>query len=216
MGSIRQGILGGFSGKVGTVIGASWKGIAYMRGRSLKVKNSKTLPQLKQRKKFALAIKFLSSVNPYLKYGFKNYTAKQTAINAAMSYMMHNECIVGEYPNYTIDYSKVKVSLGQLKKAEGATATLTSGTASFSWTDNSGNGNAESTDLAMALLYNKEKKEVEYDIGNATRADGVMTFSYPNDWQGDSIEVYMSLMSENGQLVSESEYMGEVVAGGEG
>lgn len=213
MGSIRQGILGGFSGKVGTVIGSSWKGIAYMKGRSLKVKNAKTLPQLKQRKKFALCIKFLSSINPYLKYGYKNFTTKQTAINAAMSYMMHNECIAGEYPNYAIDYSKVKVSLGQLKKAENPTVTLTSGNASFRWTDNSGNGNAESTDLAMALLYNKEKKEAEYDIGNATRDDGEMTFRYPNDWQGDSIEVYMSLMSENGQLVSESEYMGEVVAG---
>jgi hypothetical protein len=31
MGTIKQGILGGFSGKVGTVIGASWKGINYMR-----------------------------------------------------------------------------------------------------------------------------------------------------------------------------------------
>ena len=32
MGKIKQGILGGFQGKVGTVIGASWNGIAYMRG----------------------------------------------------------------------------------------------------------------------------------------------------------------------------------------
>ena len=32
MGKINQGILGGFSGKVGTVVGGSWKGTAYMRG----------------------------------------------------------------------------------------------------------------------------------------------------------------------------------------
>ena len=32
MGKIKQGILGGFRGKVGTVIGASWNGISYMRG----------------------------------------------------------------------------------------------------------------------------------------------------------------------------------------
>ncbi len=31
MGKIKQGILGGFRGKVGTVIGASWNGISYMR-----------------------------------------------------------------------------------------------------------------------------------------------------------------------------------------
>jgi hypothetical protein len=31
MGTIKQGILGGFSSKVGTVISGSWKGISYMR-----------------------------------------------------------------------------------------------------------------------------------------------------------------------------------------
>jgi hypothetical protein len=43
MGTIKQGILGGFSGKVGTVVGASWKGIAYMRSLPQKVKNPRTL-----------------------------------------------------------------------------------------------------------------------------------------------------------------------------
>ena len=34
MGTINKGILGGFSGKVGTVIGGTWKGIDYMRSKS--------------------------------------------------------------------------------------------------------------------------------------------------------------------------------------
>ena len=34
MGTIKQGILGGFSGKVGTVVDSSWKGISYMRGQA--------------------------------------------------------------------------------------------------------------------------------------------------------------------------------------
>jgi len=49
MGKIKQGILGGFKGKVGTVIGASWNGIAYMRGLAQSVKNPKTAAQLTQR-----------------------------------------------------------------------------------------------------------------------------------------------------------------------
>ena len=35
MGIIKQAVLGGFSGKVGTVIGSSWKGIAVMRGLTI-------------------------------------------------------------------------------------------------------------------------------------------------------------------------------------
>ena len=49
MGKIKQGILGGFRGKVGTVIGASWNGISYMRGLAQSHKNPKTAAQMTQR-----------------------------------------------------------------------------------------------------------------------------------------------------------------------
>ena len=39
MGTIRKGILGGFSGKVGTVVGANRRGTAYMRSLPIKMKN---------------------------------------------------------------------------------------------------------------------------------------------------------------------------------
>ena len=52
MGKIKQGILGGFKGKVGTVIGSSWNGIAYMRGQAQSFKDSKSAAQLKQRNFF--------------------------------------------------------------------------------------------------------------------------------------------------------------------
>jgi len=49
MGKIKQGILGGFKGKVGTVIGSSWNGIAYMKGLPQSVRNSKSAAQIMQR-----------------------------------------------------------------------------------------------------------------------------------------------------------------------
>ncbi|HET6556446.1 MAG TPA: DUF6266 family protein [Prolixibacteraceae bacterium] len=42
MATFVNGILGGFSGKVGTVIGACWKGIDYMRGLATSITNSRT------------------------------------------------------------------------------------------------------------------------------------------------------------------------------
>ena len=38
MGKIKQGILGGFRGTVGTVVGSSWNGIAYMKGKPQSVR----------------------------------------------------------------------------------------------------------------------------------------------------------------------------------
>lgn len=52
MGKIKQGILGGFKGKVGTVIGASWNGIAYMKGLPQSQKDPKTAAQIAQRNYF--------------------------------------------------------------------------------------------------------------------------------------------------------------------
>lgn len=46
MGTIKKGILGGFSGKVGTVVGSSWKGIAYMRSLPQNMKNPRTEGQV--------------------------------------------------------------------------------------------------------------------------------------------------------------------------
>lgn len=65
MGVIKQGILGGFSNKVGTVIGSSWKGIAVMRSMPLSVANPKTAAQVANRSKFGqitkLGLQILSS-----------------------------------------------------------------------------------------------------------------------------------------------------------
>lgn len=52
MGKIKQGILGGFKGKVGTVIGSSWNGIAYMKGLPQSVKDPRTDAQVQQRNFF--------------------------------------------------------------------------------------------------------------------------------------------------------------------
>ena len=52
MGKIKQGILGGFKGTVGTVIGSSWNGIAYMKGKPRSVKNPRTDAQVQQRNFF--------------------------------------------------------------------------------------------------------------------------------------------------------------------
>ena len=65
MAKIKQGILGGFSGKVAGVVGTSWKGRAVMKSRPLSVSNPKTDSQVEQRGKFsdiaALASKILTT-----------------------------------------------------------------------------------------------------------------------------------------------------------
>ena len=132
MGKIKQGILGGFSGKVGSVIGSSWKGISYMRGKAVSIKNPQTLQQMRQRNKFALALSVLQPIVAFIRVGFKRYAYKKSEFNAAMSYTIKN-AIVGTYPNYEIDFSKLLVSRGTLTGANDAAAVAETGKIKFTW-----------------------------------------------------------------------------------
>ena len=76
MGTIKKGILGGFSGKVGTVVGANWKSISYMCSLPQKVKNPRTVGQRSQRSKFSLTLKLLQPMTAFLRTGWKLYVHK--------------------------------------------------------------------------------------------------------------------------------------------
>lgn len=212
MGKISQGILGGFSGKVGTVIGGSWKGIDYMRSIAASVANPRTAAQVQQRTKFTTAIGFLQSMTSFLRVGFKNYAIKMTAFNAAMAYTLKN-AVYGEDPEYFIVYSDALVSRGTLTGAlNGAAASTVPGQVNVTWTDNSGEGTAQASDLALVVIYNGTKDQAVTVIGGNTRVSGSQSVTIPAAFAGDELQVYLAFQTENQSDVSNSVYLGEVVA----
>ena len=62
MAKIKQGILGGFSGKVANVVGTSWKGRAVMKSQPLSVANPRTEAQQEQRGKFSKIAELASTI----------------------------------------------------------------------------------------------------------------------------------------------------------
>ena len=62
MAKIKQGILGGFSGKVANVVGTSWKGRAVMKSQPLSVANPRTEAQQEQRGKFSKIAELASAI----------------------------------------------------------------------------------------------------------------------------------------------------------
>ena len=116
MGTIKQGILGGFSGKVGNVIGGSWKGISYMRSRAQSVSNPKTVGQVGQRTKFSTVMAVLKVIAPYINVGYKGLAKQQTPMNAAMSYHVKN-ATKGVAPDFSMDFELLLASRGNLAGA---------------------------------------------------------------------------------------------------
>jgi len=212
MGRINQGILGGFSGKVGTVIGSSWKGITFMRARAVNVKNPRTEKQVAQRTKFALTVRFLKPMTYLLRVGFKLYEQGQTAFNAAMSYTLAH-AITGTYPDYSIDPSKVLISCGGLPPATSASVTATDSNIEFKWADNSGAGSARQTDMALIAIVNPAKGEAITYVEDAERMTGSQTVPLWGHWSGDVVHTYLGFVSEDGKEVSNSLYLGQITVG---
>lgn len=212
MGKISQGILGGFSGKVGNVIGGSWKGIDYIRIKPANVANPRTTGQVNQRTKFTTTLEFLQAVKPFIQVGYKSLAIKKTAFNAAMSYVLNN-AITGTEPNFVIDYPNALVSKGNLSNALNPAMDLaTANEVTFSWDDNSDQGNANTTDKSMLLIYNPSQKESIVVLSGATRQAGTQTVSIPATYSGETVEVYMAFISDEGSVVSNSSYIGSGVA----
>ena len=113
MGTYKKGILGSFSGKVGTVIGSSWNGIDYMRSLPRPSSKQATEPQLIQRAKMGLATGFLRPISALVNVGYKSLAIKQTGFNVATAQVIADG-ITGLYPELTIDYPNVLISKGTL------------------------------------------------------------------------------------------------------
>lgn len=210
MGKINQGILGGFSGKVGNVIGGNWKGIDYMRVKPANVANPRTEGQVDQRSKFSTVLQFLQPMKDFVKVGYKNYAIKMTQFNSAMSYILKN-AVTGSYPNFTIDYANALISRGSLAGVLNSAATSSvAGAIEFTWTDNSNEGNAKATDKALILVYNNTKGEAIFVTDGAARTAGAQTLTLPDDFSGNSVECFIAFTSADGLSIANSKYVGSI------
>ncbi len=212
MGKIAQGILGGLSGKVGNVIGGNWKGIDYLRIKPSSVANPRTEGQVNQRNKFTVALEYLQPNLAFVKKGYKNYAVKKTEFNASMSYVLNN-AITGTAPDFTVDFANALLSRGNLSGVlNPGTDLVTPEEVTFTWDDNSTDGNANATDIAMLLVYNPGKKESIAQLEGANRTAGTESVIIPSTYAGDTVELFMAFITADGSKVSNSVYLGSGTA----
>ena len=209
MGTIKKGILGGFSGKVGTVVGASWKGIDYIRSLPTTVRNPRTKGQVSQRTKFSVTMDFLKPLTPVIRQGFSaDASGKITAMNAAMSYNLMN-AITGEFPDLVIDYERAVIARGSLYGAESAAATAAAGEVDFDW-DLTTSSNSGVNDSVVLVAYIADKKDCVYNDSLGKRMEGYGSLAVPAIWAGDTVHTYIFFISEDGKRNSNSIYTGSV------
>jgi hypothetical protein len=208
MGRIEKGILGGFSGTVGTVVGGTWKGISYMRSKRTSTTTSFSPLQLDQQAKFSTTIKFLQPMTSLLSISFREYAVKMTGFNNAMSYTMKN-AITGIYPSYEVNYSSALVSRGDLPNAIAPAATTTGGEVFYTWTPNMGIGKAAATDKAILVVYCPARQQSIYTTIGADRSTGAASINVV-PFDGEVVYTYIGFIAANGKDMSNSFYTGQM------
>jgi len=212
MGKYKKGILGAFSGKVGTVVGSTWNGIDYMRSLPKPSTKAPTDLQMIHRAKFGLVTGFLKPIGTLVNLGYKSQASGMTGYNVATADMMAG-AITGIYPDFEVDYSKVLFSKGSLTDAwDVAAASTNPAEVNVNWTDNSGSGTAKDTDKAVILIYNPEKSAFVYNLNNgAMRSAATDTIVLPAAFSGDTVEVWVAFMTPDRKTFSTSIHAGEIV-----
>jgi len=207
MARLKNGLLGGFTGKVGNLVGSSCRGVEYVKSRPAKMTNPRTKKQTKQRSKFTLSQDFLSSIVPIIRIGFKDFAVEgKSAFNAAMSYNMINAIKTGSEGS-ELDYNNILVSRGSLSASNSIDTQVVGSELNFSW-DSAIEENAKSNDQVMVIAYNSTKEVSVYDINAGKRKSGNTSISLPSGWSGDIIETYIAFKNEEGTMVSNSCYTG--------
>ena len=130
MASFKDSFMGGLSGKIGPVVVYMRKGQQIVRSNNTP-KDPKTPKQLAHRMKFSLSNKGLSPLNKAIKMGHRGDTEAYRKIVGKA----YHEAIVGEYPEFTIDYSKIKIADGELQSITDVKAEFdsTENTVIFNW-----------------------------------------------------------------------------------
>ena len=209
MGTLTKGILGGFSGTVGPVIGGTWKGISYMRSKPSKRSGKFSIEQLEQQMKFSIIVHFLQTLTPLVEIGFKNFANGMTAFNSAFSYNLRN-AITGISPDFEVDFTKALLTRGDLPNATAPAATTTSNQVFFTWTDNSGIGKALPTDKSILVVYCKALETSIYTYTGPQRSAAAAQLDVSRFAQ-QTVETWIGFISEDESEVSNTVYTGELV-----
>ena len=209
MGVIRLGILGGFTGKVGTVIGSIVNGEAVIQAISEnRSKGEPTALQELQRQKVIQVSKFLRPMLRYLQASYQKDAIEQSEYNAAFAINVRQAiAVAADKP--VIDYASAKVAHGNLPaKVHDAAVSVAQGSVTFRWTNNDIVFSADADDIMLPLIFNTRLMQAIFDLSTFSRMDERLTLPTPPQWAGDPFAAYLAISKADRSRVSNSIYLG--------
>lgn len=205
MATFKQGILGGFSGKVGGVIGSSWKGIDTMRSQPSSVTNPRTNAQVANRSRFKsvsqLAAAMLTTIVKPLN---DRFAQKMSGFNDFCQRNASAFDALGEFVPANLVLSKGKLTApADLEQEVGIYESV-----AVTFSQDIPGSFDSATDKVYAVVIGKFGDVLGVSSGMATRADCRVFILTPAGRSSlDPGTLYISFLRADGTQVSNSSYI---------
>lgn len=210
MATFEKGILGGFSGKVGNVVGSRWRGKNVMRSLPQRGSYTPSQAQLLQRERFAAVVEFLSPIKDVLSKYYGKQQGDKSSYNLATSYHLKN-ALTDTPEGFVIDYPKVLISKGDLRGMDTPQVAIAANQViDFTWVDNSGQGNANATDQLVVVFYAPVLNLFQVYEAMASREDESAQVTLPAFYAGNDVQIWATFATDTHKQAATSSYLGAV------
>lgn len=205
MAIIKQGILGGFQGKIGAVVGTSWKGIAVVKSKPISVANPRTANQVEQRTKLKNVVSFAGFIlATVIKPLWDRFASKASGYNDFVS--TNISLFTNELPSSP---EGLIISSGKMAATSINTATGGNGDTgiTLTWVDDSNEGMKLASDRAYAVIYNERNNEISGLTQEKQRSQGSVQVVVSDPLNvGDILHCYLAFRRSDGTVVSNNSY----------
>ncbi|SHF09433.1 DUF6266 family protein [Pedobacter caeni] len=205
MAKAANGPLGSLNGKINNLVFYMLKGQHICR--TIGDPGKPSINQLANRQEMSVTMRMVSSIREFISVSF-DLEAQGTVKNAhnlATSYIK-KKALKGQYPNLSVDYSKVELSHGTLAGATDLKLEKREKGVQISW-----NTKGRYDDIVMILLYHPLKRTATSRINASRRDAGTCFIELDHDgFLDEPIEAYICFRAADGKEISDSVYLGNL------
>lgn len=212
MATINRGILDGFFGKVGTVVGSFWKGIPVMRAYVRRIRDRKNTPQLLIRARFATLGELSSAFLAAIRIGLRNVAAKGHVTESNIFVNENWEAVhAASVDSVTVDYPDLVVARGPLAGVQYGTPQFdTPLQVDVAYETNEEIAKTSLDDLVYLFVYCPDAKCGVLSAA-VERSEKRISVTVPSYWNGMKVHLWgftLGAGHDNAGMLSNSAYIG--------
>lgn len=207
MATIKQGIVGGFSGSVGPVVGYQWRGRWCVRSRGSEPRNPRTERQQEHRMMFREEVRLASRLNWLLRESMERLSLAE-GLTPCNYFIRENQAAFGwSEGRLTVDWSRLVLSHGPVAPVAFGVPEVTDGTRlSVTFEKNPLHVRADAFDKVYLYLYCTDRDE-GYMVAPVYRHERRISVLLPASWAGKEVQLYGLVADCRGRW-SETLYIG--------